>query len=457
MGRTRVLIIDDEESIQNSLTGILGDEGCSVKCRSDAESALKLFEKEEFDVVLLDIWLPHMDGIKLFEQMKSSGREEEVILISGHGTIEQAVKATKMGAFDFLEKPLSLERVIVAVANAKKKKELLEREAFYRSELRADVDLIGESQVMLRLKEQIRLAAPSDGRVLICGENGTGKELVARSIHQQSRRAAGTFIELNCAAIPQELIESELFGHRKGSFTGALENKKGKFLLADGGTLFLDEVGDMSLMTQAKVLRAIEEQTIEQVGGSESVKVDVRVIAATNKDLEQEIREGRFREDLYYRLNVIRIALPALRDRGDDVSLLFSYYLDYFSAKYRRPSKKVSGEAVRALGSYRWPGNIRELKNIAERVIIMHQGGEILPGDLLLPEAAPAAGRQPAGPASGGARPLREAKEGFEREYIIGVLKQNGYNISRTAEVLGIERRHLYRKMASLKIDKEES
>jgi len=452
MSRTKVLIVDDEESIQNSLTGILGDEGCSVKCCSDAESALKLFEREEFDVVLLDIWLPQMDGIKLFEQMKADRREEEVILISGHGTIEQAVRATKIGAFDFLEKPLSLERVVVAVANAKKKKELLERESFYRGELRSDVELIGESPAMFRLREQVRLAAPSDGRVLICGENGTGKELVARSIHQQSGRAGGTFIELNCAAIPQELIESELFGHKKGSFTGALENKKGKFLLADGGTLFLDEVGDMSLMTQAKVLRAIEEQTIEPVGGSESIRVDARVIAATNKDLEQEIGEGRFREDLYYRLNVIRITLPALRERGGDVNLLFDYYLDYFSRKYRKPAKKVSGPAAEALRQYRWPGNIRELKNVAERVVIMHQGSEIVPEDLFLPEVQGVQPRKqpPAGP-------LREAKENFEREYIIGVLRQNGYNISRTAEVLEIERRHLYRKMASLKIDKEES
>lgn len=452
MSRTKVLVIDDEESIQNSLSGILADEGYGVKCCSDAETALRLFDKEEFDVVLLDIWLPQMDGLKLFEQMKAEGRQEEVILISGHGTIEQAVRATKIGAFDFLEKPLSLERVVVAVANAKKKKELLERENFYRSELKGDVELIGQSAVMLRLREQIALAAPSDGRVLIYGENGTGKELVARSIHQQSSRSAERFVELNCAAIPQELIESELFGHKKGSFTGALENKKGKFILADGGTLFLDEVGDMSLMTQAKVLRAIEEQTIEPVGGSESVQVDVRVIAATNKDLEQEIREGKFREDLYYRLNVIRITLPALRDREDDVGILFSYYLDYFSAKYRKPSKKVSEQALRALRGYRWPGNIRELKNIAERVIIMHRGSEILPEDLFLPEPQAAGGHTE--PALSGS--LREAKEEFEREFIIGVLRQNGYNISRAAEVLQIERRHLYRKMASLKIDKEE-
>ncbi len=453
MGRAKVLIVDDEESIQNSLSGILADEGYGVRCCSDAETALRLFEREEFDVVLLDIWLPQMDGLKLFEQMKSEGREEEVILISGHGTIEQAVRATKIGAFDFLEKPLSLERVVVAVANARKKKELLQRETFYKDELKGDVDLIGESSVMLRLKEQVALAAPSDGRVLICGENGTGKELVARSIHQQSGRASETFVELNCAAIPQELIESELFGHKKGSFTGALENKKGKFILADGGTLFLDEVGDMSLMEQAKVLRAIEEQTIEPVGGSESIQVDVRVIAATNKDLEQEIREGRFREDLYYRLNVIRITLPALRDREDDVALLFSYYLDYFSAKYRKPSKTVSEQAFRALRDYRWPGNIRELKNIAERVIIMHRGREILPEDLFLPEFRASNAKN--GQARAGS--LREAKEEFEREFIIGVLRQNGYNISRAAEVLEIERRHLYRKMASLKIDKEES
>jgi two-component system, NtrC family, nitrogen regulation response regulator NtrX len=451
MGRAKILIVDDEESIQNSLSSILSDEGYTVKCCSDAECALKLFDREEFDVVLLDIWLPQMDGLKLFELMRAEKREEEVILISGHGTIEQAVRATKIGAFDFLEKPLSLERVVVAVSNAKKKKELLERESFYKSELRIDVELIGESSVMQKLKEQIKLAAPSDGRVLIYGENGTGKELVARSIHQQSRRAAETFIELNCAAIPQELIESELFGHKKGSFTGALENKKGKFLLADGGTLFLDEVGDMSLITQAKVLRAIEEQTIEPVGGSESIKVDVRVIAATNKDLEQEISSGRFREDLYYRLNVIRISLPSLRERKEDIPLLFSYYLDYFSKKYKKTGKTVTDKSYKILNDYRWPGNIRELKNIVERVIIMHQGNEIGPEDLFLSSVS--------GPEHAAAEvpgSLREAKDSFERDFIIGVLKQNGYNVSRTAEVLGIERRHLYRKMASLRIDKEE-
>jgi two-component system, NtrC family, nitrogen regulation response regulator NtrX len=451
MSRTKVLIVDDEESIQNSLSSILHDEGYSVKCCSDAECALKLFDREEFDVVLLDIWLPQMDGLQLFEQMKAEKREEEVILISGHGTIEQAVRATKIGAFDYLEKPLSLERVVVAVANAKKKRELLEKESFYKNELKTDVELIGESSAMQKLKEQIKLVAPSDGRVLIYGENGTGKELVARSIHQQSRRSAETFIELNCAAIPQELIESELFGHKKGSFTGALENKKGKILLADGGTLFLDEVGDMSLITQAKVLRAIEEQTIEPVGGSESIKVDVRVIAATNKDLEQEILSGRFREDLFYRLNVIRISLPPLRERSEDIPLLFSYYLNYFSIKYRKPGKTLTDKAYRTLRDYRWPGNIRELKNIVERVIIMHQGNEIRPEDLFLPGVSGGGLEAVRAPGS-----LREAKDAFEKEFIVGVLKQNGYNISRTAEVLGIERRHLYRKMASLKIDKEE-
>jgi two-component system, NtrC family, nitrogen regulation response regulator NtrX len=450
MGRAKVLIVDDEESIQNSLSNILRDEGYAVRCCSDSESALKLFEKEEFDVVLLDIWLPKMDGLKLFELMKSEKREEEVILISGHGTIEQAVKATKIGAFDFLEKPLSLERVVVAVANAKKKRELIEKESFYKSELKPDVELIGEGPLMKDLKEQIRLAAPSDGRVIVYGENGTGKELVARSIHQLSKRAAEPFIELNCAAIPQELIESELFGHKKGSFTGALENKKGKFLLADGGTLFLDEVGDMSLITQAKVLRAIEEQTIEPVGGSESMKVDVRVIAATNKDLEQEITLGRFREDLYYRLNVIRILLPPLRERKEDIPLLFSYYLDYFSRKYKKENKNIQPRTYDLLCDYHWPGNIRELKNIAERVIIMHQGNNIRPEDLLIRDFS---GQRQASAEIRG--PLKEAKESFEREYIIAVLRKNGNNISRAAEELGIERRHLYRKMASLKIDKE--
>jgi two-component system nitrogen regulation response regulator NtrX len=447
MSSGKVLIVDDEENILISLQGILEDEGYRVKTAADAETALKMLDREEFDVAILDIWLPNMDGLQLFETMKNLKREEEVIFISGHGTIEQAVRATKKGAFDFLEKPLSLEKVVVTVSNAKKQKELIEKEKILSSELRGDVEIIGKSPLMMKLKEQITLSAPSEGRVLIFGENGTGKELVAKNIHQLSNRANAPFIEVNCAAIPSELIESELFGHRKGSFTGAIENKKGKFLLANGGTLFLDEVGDMSLITQAKVLRALEEQTIEPVGGSESIKVDVRVIAATNKDLLSEIKKGNFREDLYYRLKVIEINIPPLRERGEDIILLFDYYLDYFAGKYRKGKKVLDQSAKDALQNYTYPGNVRELKNIAERVIIMHQGDVISKEDLLL---------QPTEENAGGiddfSGTLREAREEFERKYILNVLKKNSERISKTADELGIERRHLYRKLASLGI-----
>lgn len=447
MSSNKVLIVDDEENILISLSSILEDEGYAVKTCPDAECALKTLEKEEFDVAILDVWLPKMDGLKLFEIMKEQKREEEVIFISGHSTIEQAVRATKIGAFDFLEKPLSLERVIVAVKNACKKKELLEKENIFKSELKSDVEIVGESQSMLKLKEQIKIIAPSDGRVLIYGENGTGKELAARSIHQLSPRANEPFIEVNCAAIPSELIESELFGHRKGSFTGAIENKKGKFLLANKGTLFLDEVGDMSLMTQAKVLRALEEQKIEPVGASEQIKVDVRVIAATNKDLEKEIKEGKFREDLFYRLNVIFIKLPPLRERNGDIPLLFNYYLDYYSKKYKKEKKRLSAQASRALMECPWHGNVRELKNLAERVIIMHRGEEIFEEDLFL---KPSNEQRSSFKMYEGT--LKEAREAFEKDYILKVLNDNQGNIAKTAEILGIERRHLYRKLSALKI-----
>lgn len=447
MSSNKVIIVDDEENILNSLSSILEDEGYSVKTCPDAESALKILEKEEFDVAFIDIWLPKMDGLKLFEIMKEQKREEEVIFISGHGTIEQAVKATRSGAFDFLEKPLSLERVVVAAKNACKKKELLEKENILKSELKIDVEIVGESPAMLQLKEQIKLVAPTDGRVLIYGENGTGKELVARSIHQLSQRVNEPFIEVNCAAIPSELIESELFGHRKGSFTGAIENKKGKFLLANKGTLFLDEVGDMSLMTQAKVLRALEEQKIEPVGASEQIKVDVRVIAATNKDLEKEISEGRFREDLYYRLNVVFIKLPPLRERNSDIELLFNYYLNYYAKKYKKGKKILSPSAVKALYECPWNGNVRELKNLAERVIIMHRGEEIFEEDLFLKTSS--SQRSPDKMYQGS---LKEARNAFERDYILKVLNETGGNIAKSAELLGIERRHLYRKLSALKI-----
>lgn len=446
----KVLIVDDEENILMSLQGILEDEDYKVTTATDGESALKILEKEEFDVVLLDIWLPSMDGLQLFEMIKNNKRDEEVIFISGHGSIEQAVKATKSGAFDFLEKPLSLEKVLVTVANAKKQKDLLEKERFLSLELKGDVEFIGEHPSIKKLKEQIKLVAPTDGRVLIEGESGTGKEVIARSIHQLSTRSKEPFVELNSAAIPSELIESELFGHKKGSFTGAIENKRGKFLLAHKGTLFLDEIGDMSLMTQAKVLRTLEEQTIEPIGSSEKIKVDVRVIAATNKNLYSEIKRGNFREDLFYRLKVIELKVPPLRERGEDIILIFNYYLDYFSKKYRKPKKILDDKAKEELLNYDFPGNVRELKNIAERIIIMHSGEVIFKDDLLLKFVEASKGEEFDFKGT-----LREAREQFERRYILKVLKEQDGNLTKTAKLLGIERRHLYRKLSSLGIDKE--
>ena len=451
MARGRILVVDDEEGIRNTLRQILEDEGYDVEEAETGESALGLLESRDYEVVLLDVWLPGIDGLQVLERLKVGGHTSEVLVISGHGTVETAVKACKLGAFDFIEKPLSLERVVLTVANALRKHRLEERNLLLQDQMKQEVTLVGESKAIALLKEQIRRAAPTAGRVMIYGENGTGKELVARLIHRFSDRAEEPFVELNCAAIPTELIESELFGHRKGSFTGAIEHKKGKFLLADGGTLFLDEVGDMSLATQAKVLRVLQEQTFEPVGGAESIRVDVRVIAATNKNLPDLIGEGGFREDLYYRLNVIPIQVPPLRERAEDVTLLCTYYLDFFARQYGRPAKTLSREARQALQRYYWPGNVRELRNLMERLIIMVPGAEIQEGDLLL--QAPPSGRSQETMRWTG--PIREAREGFEREFIRRALQRHGGNISKTAEELQIERRHLYRRMASVGLQKE--
>jgi two-component system nitrogen regulation response regulator NtrX len=451
MVRGRILVVDDEEGIRNTLRQILEDEGYDVDEAETGESALGLLESRDYEVVLLDVWLPSMDGLQVLERLKAGGHTTEVLVISGHGTVETAVKACKLGAFDFIEKPLSLERVVLTVGNALRKHRLEERNLLLQDQMKPEVTLVGESKAIAQLKEQIRRAAPTAGRVMIYGENGTGKELVARLIHRFSDRSEEPFVELNCAAIPTELIESELFGHRKGSFTGAIEHKKGKFLLADGGTLFLDEVGDMSLATQAKVLRVLQEQTFEPVGGAESIRVDVRVIAATNKNLRDLIGEGGFREDLYYRLNVIPIQVPPLRERAEDILLLCTYYLDFFARQYGRPSKSLSREARQALQRYYWPGNVRELRNLMERLIIMVPGAEIQEGDLFL-QAPPSGKNQEAIRWTG---PIREAREAFEREFIRRALQRHGGNISKTAEELQIERRHLYRRMASVGLQKE--
>lgn len=452
MAKGRILIVDDEEGIRRTLRQILEDEGYATEEAASGEEALQKVRERDFDVLLLDVWLPGMDGLKTLEALAGQGSDAEVLMISGHGTVETAVRALKLGAFDFIEKPLSMDRVLVTVANALKKRRLEERNILLMDEIRREATLIGESRAIEALRQEIRRAAPTSGRVLIFGENGTGKELVARLIHLHSDRKDEAFVDVNCAAIPTELIESELFGHRKGSFTGAIEHKKGKFLLADGGTLFLDEVGDMSLATQAKVLRVLQEQVFEPVGGTEPVEVDVRVIAATNKDLPAEIAKGTFREDLYYRLAVIPIHVPPLRERAEDIPLLCAHFLELFCRQYGKPPKVLSRDAIQALAQYPWPGNVRELRNLMERVTIMVSSQEVRAADLPLPAGRPV----PRGADLVWTGPLREAREAFEREFIRRALVRHGGNISRTAEELQIERRHLYRRMASVGVQKED-
>jgi two-component system, NtrC family, nitrogen regulation response regulator NtrX len=374
--------------------------------------------------------------------------DSPVVMISGHGNIESAVRAIKMGAFDFVEKPLSLEKSVLVVGNAVRQRRLEVENRALRAHVDRRLTMVGESHVMRRLREQVATAAPTNGRVLIYGENGTGKELVARSVHALSRRRGGPFVEVNCAAIPEELIESELFGHMKGAFTGALSDRRGKFELADGGTLFLDEIGDMSLKTQAKVLRALQEQVVEPVGGTSSVRVDVRVLAATNKDLPAEIRQGRFREDLYFRLNVIPIFVPPLRDRAEDILPLAEHFMHELAREYGRRPKGFDAGAATGLRSYRWPGNVRELRNVIERLMIMVHGDAITPGDLSFLEGM--TGGIPE--AEGALVPLHQARDQFEREYILKALASQQGNISRTADVLGVERSNLYRKMRAFGI-----
>src|SRR5262244_3271885 len=359
-----ILIVDDEAGIRESLTSILMDEGYHVESVGSAEAALERAAAGDLEVILLDVWLPGMDGLEALGRLQALPRPPAVIMISGHGTIETAVRATKLGAFDFIEKPLSLEKIIVLVRNAVQQRRLEEENQLLRNELGQRYQVIGDSVPMKALRQQIAVTAPTNGRVLIYGESGTGKELVAHALHASSLRSKGLFVEVNCAAIPEELIESELFGHLKGSFTGATEDKTGKFQKADGGTLFLDEVGDMSLRTQSKVLRVLEEHRFEPVGSNQNVRVDVRVLAATNKNLEQEIGRGAFRQDLFYRLNVIPFFVPPLRDRKEDIPVLARYFLAEFSAAYGKKTRELTDGAMEILLRYPWPGNVRELRNL---------------------------------------------------------------------------------------------
>jgi len=458
-----VLIIDDEAAIRQSLSGALKDENYDVMTAGSGEEGLGYTLNGSYDAILLDVWMPGIDGLETLKRIKSSTPEQIVIVMSGHGNVETAVKATKLGAYDFIEKPLSLEKLLITLRNAFQFQELNKENKILRSEVFKAPKMIGGGDKLQILKEQVSTVAPLSSWILITGENGTGKELVAREIHSSSRRKDMAFVAVNCAAIPEELIESELFGHEKGSFTGATQMKRGKFDQANGGTLFLDEIGDMSLKTQAKVLRILQEQKFERVGGNQTIEVDVRVIAATNKNLVESIKNSLFREDLYYRLAVIPIVVPPLRQRTEDIPALLKHYFEIFAAEQGREPKKVSADALQILKHYAWPGNVRELKNLVERLSIMCRAENIMPADLpaeLLdavanspsPSDLQGSEGQNASFALTDSAGLKEAKNQFEREFIIRKLKENEWNISRTAQVLGIERAHLHRKIKNLKI-----
>ncbi len=449
--RPTILVVDDEPGVRTALTGVLRDEGYAVETVASGEACLERLTRSPVDLVVLDVWLPGMDGLTTLARLRERQVDAQVVLISGHGNIESAVRAIKMGAFDFVEKPLSLEKTILVVRNALRQRRLEAENRALRARVDRSQTMVGESEAIRLLREHVAMAAPTNGRVLIYGENGTGKELVARTIHALSRRRSGAFVEVNCAAIPEELIESELFGHVRGAFTGAVADRRGKFETADGGTIFLDEIGDMSLKTQAKVLRVLQEQAMEAVGGTTRIRVDVRVLAATNKDLQAEIRAGRFREDLYFRLNVIPIFVPPLRERPDDIGLLADHFMAEFAREYGRRLKTLTPGALSIIQHYSWPGNVRELRNVIERLMIMAPGEEISVADLGFLD--PNALKRPEVSESLVDRlTLHEARDRFERDLILRTLAQQQGNMSRTAEVLGVERSNLYRKMRAFGI-----
>jgi two-component system nitrogen regulation response regulator NtrX len=451
MSKARILIVDDEPGVRSALGGVLRDEGYDVDAVGSGEECLERATRLAPDVILLDIWLPGMDGLVTLGKLRERQVEAQVVIISGHGNIESAVRAIKSGAFDFVEKPLSIDKTVLVVRNALRQRHLEVENRDLRAQVDRRLTMVGESYAMAQLREQIAMAAPTNGRVLVFGENGTGKELVARSVHGLSRRRGGPFIEVNCAAIPEDLIESELFGHARGAFTGAVSDRRGKFEAADSGTIFLDEIGDMSLKTQAKVLRVLQEQVVEPLGSVQRVKVDVRVIAATNKDLPTAIRSGEFREDLYFRLNVIPIFVPPLRERQADIPLLAEFFMAAFAQEYGRRAKAFDAASMTVLRGYAWPGNVRELRNVVERIAIMARGDNITATDLAFLEGPGAtAPMEMAG--SGPIEPLHDARDRFEREYILRALAEQHGNMSRTAEVLGVERSNLYRKMRAFGI-----
>jgi two-component system nitrogen regulation response regulator NtrX len=445
-----ILIVDDEEAIRRSLSGILADEGFDTATAADGPAAVvAMGEEPPPDLVLLEIAMPGRDGVEILAELRERWPELPVVMMSGHGTIETAVKTTRLGAFDFIEKPLSIDKLLLTIGHALERSRLERENRGLRAETLRAHEILGTSDSVVKLKEAIRVAGPTNGRVLITGENGTGKQLVARQIHFQSKRSHKPFVEVNCAAIPEELIESELFGHERGAFTGAVSRKRGRFELAHEGTIFLDEIADMSLKTQAKVLGILQDHTFERVGGTETVEVDVRVIAATHKNLEEEIAAARFREALFYRLNVIPVHAAPLRERPEDVPILAAAFLQEFCRASGLRSKQPSDAALDLLRAHSWPGNVRELRNLMERLIIMTPGEIIEFDDLRDALRAP-----PTGGGNGGST-LEQAKREFEREWLFAKLREHGGNISRTAAAIGIARESLSRKVKAFAIEVE--
>jgi len=460
MSGETILIVDDEESVRKSLAGVMRDEGYEVVTAASGKEGIELLSEAQPSIALLDIAMPEMDGIEMLQKIREIKPDLPVIMVTGHGTIETAVKTTKMGAYDFIVKPPALEHLAMVVKHGLEESRLREENESLRKSIERRYELVGESEKIRALKRQIALAGPTNGWVLIHGESGTGKELVARAIHRASKRACGPFVEVNCAAIPQELIESELFGHEKGSFTGATGMKRGKFELANGGTIFLDEIADMSMATQAKVLRVLEGQEFQRVGGIKTLKADVRVVAASNKNLAEEIRKGAFREDLYYRLNVIPLEVPSLREREDDIPRLVRYFLREFSTEYGQKTKTIEDDALALFVRYRWPGNVRELRNIIERLIIMVPGPTLRTQDVPPPLSSLQEERRApvlsnGGQTGHGHATLKDARAEFEREFIAQKLREYGGNVSRTADAIGVERSNLHRKIKALGIEIE--
>lgn len=447
-----VLVIDDETNIRKTLEGVLSDDGYHVIQAGDGAQGLEVFSRSFVDAVLLDVWMPGMDGIETLKKIREAYPIVPVIMISGHGTIDTAVKAVKMGAFDFIEKPISLSKLLITLSRAIEQGQLRRENVELKERVEKKYRLVGDSEAMGRVRAEIAAAGPTNASVLVAGENGSGKEIVAREIHRHSKRASRPFVAVNCAAIPDELIESELFGHEKGAFTGATVRRRGRFELGDGGTLFLDEVGDMSPRTQAKILRVLEEKQFERIGGGEKIHADVRIIAATNRNLPKEVEAGRFRDDLYFRLNVFPIVVPPLRDRKEDIPSITEHFVGEICTEHGKERKKVPRAAMERLMAHTWPGNVRELRNVVERLVILSTSSAIGEDTVQRVLAADSARAETPHAAVFDQEDFREAVLAFEKEFLTQKLRQNEFNVSRTAEKLGLDRTSIHRKMKQLGI-----